>query len=212
MIDIDSRTIEQVISETGAFPGAAEQALKGAVKEGIKASRTTAMKEIPGRYHIPAHQLKTESRVKTYFSRKQDCMVGEVSFAGRNIPLYYFRITPYTPGVDPDKPPVPVHMGGSGWRMMKPGRTVYAAVYRQNSPKKISNAFIAQFQNGHLGVFERTGGTTGSGRESLQELRGPSIAKMTASPDIQEQLGRITEEKFRENLTVQIEKIIQNWK
>lgn len=144
-------------------------------------------------------------------------MVGEVSFAGRNIPLYYFKITPYTPGADSGKPPVPVNLGkegsnGSKWRMLRPGRTVYAAVYRQNSPKKISNAFIAQFQNGHLGVFERTGGTTGSGRESLQELRGPSIAKMTASPDIQEQLGRITEEKFRENLTVQIEKIIQNWK
>lgn len=212
MIDIDSRTIEQVISEIGAFPGAAEQALKGAVKEGIKASRTTAMKEIPGRYHIPAHQLKTESRVKTYFSHKQNSMVGEISFAGRNIPLYYFKITPYAPGADTGKQPVPVNVGGSEWRMLRPGRTVYAAVYRQNSPKKLSDAFIARFQSGHLGVFERTGGTTGSGRESLRELRGPSIAKMAAAPEIQEQIETVTEEKFRENLTVQIEKIIQNWK
>ena len=84
--------------------------------------------------------------------------------------------------------------------MVHPGAAAYGHVLKSTSPKQFQNAFVAKMANGHIGIFERTGGMTGNDLDEIEELYGPSVPQMLGNQEVAEQLTGEAMESFEKNL------------
>ena len=83
---------------------------------------------------------------------------------------------------------------------------------RSTSPKKFEDAFVARFRSGHVGIFERTGGVTASGRDEIRELMGSSIPQMIGSDEVTEALSNDAGLEFDKRMTHEVDAILNGWR
>ena len=70
---------------------------------------------------------------------------------------------------------------------------------------------MARMESGHVGIFERDGGETRSGGDSVSEVMGSSVPGMLGSKDVSEKLGQEAMEKFEERLEHEILARLNGW-
>jgi hypothetical protein len=66
-------------------------------------------------------------------------------------------------------------------------------------------------KSGHVGIFERTGGVSSTGSDSIRELMGSSIPQMLGNPEVQQKLTNEAIAKFDERLDHEVQRILNGW-
>jgi hypothetical protein len=184
--------MQQVISQQEKFRIAAERA----INRGVEAARTEASREIRKRYDITDANIRADRNIKLKKAiASGDEIVGEISFAGRKIPLYRFHPNPKSRQYTRE-----FVNGVSGWRKTS---AVKAADVKGKMQAR-DNAFIATFQSGHTGIFRRTKGTTSSGKAKLREYWGFAVADMLDYQEAREAILQKATETVQKRLDHEI--------
>ena len=196
--------LEQAERLLEGIPDGIERALSGAIRRATAHMQSVSKKAVRERYAISAANIRAEESVTVAYTY-QNGVQAYVHFAGNRIPLYRFDgARPAQPTYDTSRL-VPVMLGtdadGEGkWRMVHPGAAAYGHVLKSTSPKQFQNAFVAKMANGHIGIFEHTGGMTGNDLDEIEELYGPSVPQMLGNQEVAEQLTGEAMESFEKNL------------
>ena len=80
---------------------------------------------------------------------------------------------------------------------------------KRTAPTRFGHAFVAAMKSGHVGIFERTGGSTSSGGDAIRELMGSSVPQMLGSQTVTEALTREAMDYFETRLEHEIARILQ---
>ena len=82
------------------------------------------------------------------------------------------------------------------FRVRQKAKGVQVRVLRSSGGKVIPGTFLATMRSGHEGVFQRIDKVTGSGRQAISELSGPSPAELIASTKIFPRLRKKIQEEL----------------
>lgn len=210
--EVGSQSLDRAEKMLAGFPGGMDKAIKSAMARSLSHLRTSSIKEIRKVYAISAVALRTEENIKTKYSYHPGAGIsGYVLFSGRKIPLYrYDGTSPVQPTQDTSKN-INALINGQ-WRKTHPGVTAAGHQKVSTSPTRFEDAFVARMPNGHVGIFERTGGATSTGNDALQELMGSSVPQMVGNDEVQQALVDETMKKFDERLEHEINAIINGWR
>ena len=130
------------------IPGGMEKAVRSAMARSVSHLRTSSVKAVRERYDIAAADVRANENVTVRYSY-HDGVQASILFAGRKIPLHRYG------GAAP-KYPVPGN----------PNAPAFGHQLKSTSPERFHNAFVARMPvSGHVGLFERTGGKTSTGKE-----------------------------------------------
>ena len=191
------------------IPNGVEKAVKSAMPRATSHLRTNASKEIRKRYAISAANLRTDENVKVSYSYGNGVQA-RVFFAGEKIPLFrYNGSSPSAPSFDQRRTVNAIVSGG--WRKVHPGVAGSGHQLVSTAPERFENAFVARFSSGHIGIFERTGGETASGKAEIKEIMGSAIPQMLGNEEVAEQLAAGAMEKFEERLDHEVLRILNGW-
>lgn len=209
---VGKNSLERAELLLAGFPGAVDKALRSAISRTAQRVRSQSAKRIQERYAISAANLRMEENAKVSYSYSPgEGMEASILFRGRKIPLHrYDGASPAGPTYDRSSK-VPVHTS-SGWIMASPGVQASGHQLRSTSPKKFEDAFVARFRSGHVGIFERTGGVTASGRDEIRELMGSSIPQMIGSDEVTEALSNDAGLEFDKRMTHEVDAILNGWR
>jgi hypothetical protein len=197
-VEIDEGQINHVNKMLYTMPEKARAVFKNAITRGLQAGETQARREVRERYAISNKNLMEYSSVRLNHTEAMGSdVVGSILFAGGKIPLYKFHPQPkerkYTNRFV---------NGKSGWRITTP---VSAEDARASGMHRLSRGFIATFQSGHKGIFQRTNGKTKSGKERIKEYYGFSLPDMLDFPEAREnveaRMEEITSKRIDQELT-----------
>lgn len=106
---------------------------------------------------------------------------------------------------------LPVLLNGH-WKMVHPGVTAAGHQLKGTSPKTLEGTFVARFSSGHIGIFERTGGSSASGGDAIREIMGSSLPQMVGNEAVLESLSESVRDKFDERLTHEVDAILNGWR
>lgn len=196
------------------IPGGLDKAIKSAMARSLSHLRTSSTKEIRKVYAISAAALRAEENIKTkYTYQPGQGISGYVLFSGKRIPLYrYDGSSPVQPTKDTSKKYGVVtgeNASGEGiWKFLYPGVAAAGHVLKSTSPYRFDSAFVARMRNGHVGIFERTGGMTSNSKDELEELFGPSVPQMVGNEAVQQALVEEAMKKFDERLSHEVDVIL----
>lgn len=185
-------------------PNGIEKAVGSAINRATAHLRSASTKAARERYAISAANLRAEETVSVAYTY-QNGVQAYVHFSGKRIPLYRFDgARPAQPTYDTNRW-VPVMLGmradGEGkWRLVHPGTSAFGHVLKSTSPHQFQFAFVAKMNNGHIGIFERTGGMTSNSKDELEELYGPSVPQMLGNQEVAEKLTDEAMKSFEKNL------------
>lgn len=214
------------------IPGGIEKATKSAMRSAERTLRRNSTKIIRERYDITAQNIRTARNVSVQYSFGQGVQA-TVRFAGTRIPLIRFGgAYPQVPTPDTSKRvPVPVEVSLRGgvtekrMRLVHPGVPAKGHVLKSTNPTQFQTAFTARMKSqtgtSHIGIFERTGGATGtmlsSGKmlystDELRELFGPSVAQMVGNQGVAEKLTDEAYKSFESELDKAVYRILTGWR
>ena len=189
--------------------GGIDKAVKSAMARAVSHLRPNSTKAIRERYAISAANLRAEENVKVRYTY-QSGVQAFVTFAGHKIPLHrYDGAAPAQP--TPNTSEWVKALVAGKWRRVHPGLTASGHQLKSTSPKQFQDAFTARMKSGHVGIFERTGGSTAEGGDAIKELMGSSVPQMLGSPGVAEQLAHESMEKFEERLDHEVLRILNGW-
>lgn len=210
--EVGGKSLDRAEKMLAGFPGGLDKAVKSAMSRSLSHLRTNSTKEIRKIYAISAAALRTEENIKSrYTYRPGTGISGYVLFSGHKIPLYrYDGTSPVQPTQDASKT-INALINGQ-WRQTHPGVAASGHQKASTSPAHFENAFVARMKSGHVGIFERTGGATSTGKDALSELMGSSVPQMVGNEDVQRTLMDETMKKFDERLDHEINAIINGWR
>ena len=77
----------------------------------------------------------------------------------------------------------PVMVKGA-WTMQYQGVAARGHQFQDTGPTQFMDAFVAQMKSGHIGIFERTGGSTSEGSDAIREIMGSSVAQMVGNQQV----------------------------
>lgn len=178
--------------------GGLDKALRNAMDRAASHLRTNSTKAIRERYAISAANIRANQNVKVRYSY-QNGVQAVVTFHGRKIPLYrYDGAAPAQPTQDTGKIVGVMIKGEKKW--VHPGIAAQGHQFKETSPTRYRDAFVARMESGHVGIFERTGGVAQDGSDEIQEVMGSSVPQMLGSPEVEERLAEEAMDKFRERL------------
>jgi hypothetical protein len=156
------------------------------------------VKAIPKVYAISAADLRASGSIKSRRRAVSGGVIGEVSFAGANIPLARFHVAP--------KRPTPLESDRISAGVLKGTNTPF------------SNAFVAIMESGHVGVFARDPGSYMKSRggktkhsESISEFYAPSVAAMAANAGITEETAKTAIDVFNQRMEHEIDRILAGY-
>lgn len=206
--EVGSQSLDRAEKMLAGFPGGLDKAIKSAMARSLSHLRTSSIKEIRKVYAISAAALRTEKNIKTKYTYHPGAGIsGYVLFSGRKIPLYrYDGTSPVQPTQDTSKN-INALINGQ-WRKTHPGVTAAGHQKVSTSPTRFEDAFVARMPNGHVGIFERTGGATSTGNDALEELMGSSVPQMVGNDEVQQALVDETMKKFDERLSHEVDVIL----
>lgn len=183
MIEISAETVNRVEGILQGVPKGAERALSNAINRGLSRIKTTAKKRVKEVYTVDSRALSAASNITIRRASTND-LAGFVSFAGRKIPLYKFKVTPKTAGTK---------------------KRVQASVMKGGGAT-FESAFIADMRNG-TGVFERET----KKRLPVHELMGLSAAQMVGNQKVLEGIGEEAQDLINERLEHEIDRILNGY-
>lgn len=190
--DTGKDSLERAEKLLEGIPGGVDKAIRSAMARSVSHLRTGSTGAVRQRYDITAANLRADENVSVRYTYGEGIQAS-VTFAGRRIPLYRFN------GSAPKQPA---------------GRVpAYAHVLKSTSPERFLNAFVARMPPLalHIGIFERTGAKTSSGKDQIRELFGPSVPQMLGSKEVEERLSKEAMEKFEERLDHEINAVLNGW-
>ena len=214
------------------IPGGVEKAMKSAMRSAERTLRKNSTKTIRERYDITAQNIRSERNVSVHYSYGKGVQA-TIRFAGTRIPLIRFGgAYPQVPTPDTSqRVPVPVKVSlrggitGKEMRLVHPGIPAKGHVLKSTKPTQFQTAFTARMKSqtgtSHIGIFERTGGATGtmlsSGKmfyfnDELRELFGPSVAQMVGNQQVAQRLTERAYETFETELDKAVYRILTGWR
>ena len=180
-VQIDAETMERVEAMLAEVPRGAERAFSNAINRGLSKLKTGALREVKRVYTVQSSALNAATNTTVKKASTGD-LAGYVQFAGYEIPLYKFNVTPKKPGTGKQVSATMKHGGG--------------AVY--------DDAFIAEMKNGHIGVFRR------ETRKHLpiSEYMGLSAAHMVGETAVAEKVQEEAQKTVEERVMHEVERIL----
>ncbi len=200
------QTLERAEKLLAGIPGGAEKAVRNAMRRAVSSLRSKSSKAVQERYDISASNLRLNDNVKARYSY-QNGIMATVVFAGRKIPLYRYGGAGPRGDLRDASRYVRAIINGQ-WRTVHPGVPARGHIFKATSPYTFRNAFAAGMKSGHLGIFERTGGATGSDSDEIKELMGLSVPQMIGNEQVSERLAEEVRQKFEERLDHEIERVL----
>lgn len=201
-------TAAKVQKLMSGIPNGITRASKSAAQRAAAYMRTNSAKAIRERYAIPAADIKANERVSVSYSYANGVQVF-INFAGKKISLSRYNGSSKAPAKDVDRL-VRARVSG-GWRMVHPSMPASGHQLISTSPTTFQNAFVARMRSGHVAIFERTGGATGSGGDEIKSLMGTAPPQMLGNETVTKKLTKATAEKFEERLEHEILRILNGW-
>lgn len=209
IVSVDGKSIDDAVRILAGIEGGAERALKSAAARAGQYLQTHSGRVIRERYAISQSALRANENVHIKYSFQNGVQL-EIKFAGHKIPLYRFNGTnPLMPTKDVTKR-VSAIMNGF-WKQTSPSIPSSAHVLKSTSPTKFDNVFTARMNSGHIGLFERTGGSTSTGSDAIRELMGLAIPQMLGSDEVTEKLANKTAAKFEERMDIEVNRILNGF-
>lgn len=206
----DSGKLEQAAKLLAGIDGGIQKALKSAATRSTSHLRTQSTKAIRERYAISQKNLRANENIRVSYTY-QNGVTARVTFAGNKIPLYRYDGTrPSQPKYDTSQA-IMVHTA-NGWKRVHPGIPAAAHQLKGGGVKTFNDAVVLRMKSGHVGIFERTGGTTSTGADQLRELMGSSVPQMLGNEKVQEDLAKSTMDKFDERLDHEVLAILNGWR
>lgn len=189
--------------------GGVNKAVKSAMSRSTSYLRANSAKAIRERYAISIANIRADENVTVRYTY-QNGVQALILFAGKRIPLYrYDGAAPAQPTKDTSKR-VEVMIGGEK-KWVHPSIAAQGHQFKSTSPTRFRYAFTAQMESGHVGIFERNGGTTDTGGAAITELMGSSVPQMLGSTEVSEKLAHDSMNKFEERLDHEILRILNGW-
>ena len=177
------------------IPGGMEKAVRSAMVRSVSHLRTSSVKAVREHYDIAAADVRANETITVRYSC-HDGIQASLTFAGHKLPLHRYG------GAAP-KYPVPGN----------PNAPAFGHQLKSTSPERFHNAFVARMPvSGHVGLFERTGGKTSTGKDEIQEIMGSSVPQMLGSPEVEERLARESAETFEDRLDHEINAFLNGWR
>ena len=96
-VQIDAGTMERVEAMLAQVPKGAERAFSNAINRGLSKVKTGAFREVKRVYTVQSSALSGATSTNIKKASTGD-LAGHVHFAGYEIPLYKFNVTPKKPG------------------------------------------------------------------------------------------------------------------
>lgn len=204
MIEITNEQIERVNLILSGVPNGAEKAITSVIQRATSTVRSEVVKGITGVYAISRQNIRAETTIKVRTRKADGGVVGTVSFAGYKLPLYRFNVSPTLPVKTGENTPVKTE---NGWRMLPKSQQVKAAVKRSSPQTPFIDAFIAEMNNGHTGMFERDG----TARLPIFEKMGLSVPQMAANSVVLEQVEEKAQEVINKRIEHEITRILNGY-
>ena len=203
--------IERAKALLAGIPGGVDKAMKASMSRTVNRLRRESNQAIREKYDITDTGIRAEKNVRVHYSY-QNGVQATVTFSGRKIPLYRFGgAYPKVPTQDIAAGRKPVMVKGA-WTMQYQGVAARGHQFQDTSPTQFMDAFVAQMKSGHIGIFERTGGSTSEGRDAIREIMGASVAQMVGNQQVAQRLTERAYETFETELDKAVYRILTGWR
>lgn len=203
--------IERAKALLSTIPDGVDKAVKAAMSRTVQKLRSESNKAIQEKYDITDAGIRTEKNVRIRYSY-QNGVQATVTFSGRKIPLHRFGgAYPKVPTQDIAAGRKPVMVKGA-WTMQYQGVAARGHQFQDTSPTQFMDAFVAQMKSGHIGIFERTGGSTSEGSDAIREIMGSSVAQMVGNQQVAQRLTEGAYETFETELDKAVYRILTGWR
>lgn len=183
-VTIDAETMERVQTMLAQVPKGAERAFSNAINRGLSKIKTGAFKEVKRVYTVQSRALSDATSTNVKKASTGD-LAGHVHFAGYEIPLYKFNVTP--------------KKAGTGKQVRATMKRGGGAVY--------DSAFIAEMRSGHIGVFHRETRK----RLPISEYMGLSAAHMVGEAAVADKLQEEAQKTVDERVWHEVERILNGY-
>ena len=203
--------IERAKTLLAGIPGGVDKAAKAAMSRTVDRLRRGSNQAIREKYDISDEGIRAEKNVRVRYSF-QNGVQATVTFSGRKIPLYRFGgAYPKVPTQDIAAGKKPVMVKGA-WTMQYQGMAARGHQFKGTGPTQFMDAFVAQMKSGHIGIFERTGGSTSEGSDAIREIMGSSVAQMVGNQQVAQRLTEGAYKTFETELDKAVYRILTGWR
>jgi len=203
--------IERAKALLAGIPDGVDKAVKASMSRAVQKLRSRSNKAIQEKYDISDAGIRTEKNVRVRYSY-QNGVQAVVTFSGRKIPLYRFGGSyPKVPTQDIAEGRKPVMVKGA-WTMQYQGMAARGHQFQDTGPTQFMDAFVAQMKSGHIGIFERTGGSTSEGSDAIREIMGGSVAQMVGRQEVAQKLTEEAYQTFETELDKAVYRILAGWR
>lgn len=203
--------IERAKALLAGIPGGVDKAMKASMSRTVDKLRRESNQAIREKYDITDAGIRSEKNVRVRYSY-QNGVQATVTFSGRKIPLYRFGgAYPKVPTQDIAAGKKPVMVKGA-WTMQYQGVAARGHQFQDTGPTQFMDAFVAQMKPGHIGIFERTGGSTSKGSDAIREIMGSSVAQMVGNQQVAQGLTERAYETFETELDKAVYRILTGWR
>jgi hypothetical protein len=200
---VSALTLEKAEVLLRGVSGGTTKAVKSAMQRAVSKLKTSTSKAVRERYAISASVAKTSPSIRYTIG---DGVSVEIAWKGGKIQLSKFQGSSTSPSWDMSRL-VAIPKKGS-WVQVHPGKEAKAHVLTSTGAQTLTNTFVARFQSGHAGIFERTGGTTSTGAEKITEKMGLSVPQMVGNDQVYEGISAETMETLDERLNHEILRLL----
>ena len=203
--------IERAKALLAGIQGGVDKAMKASMSRTVDKLRRESNQAIREKYDITDAGIRSEKNVRVRYSY-QNGVQATVTFSGRKIPLYRFGgAYPQVPTQDIAAGKKPVMVKGA-WTMQYQGVAPRGHQFQDTGPTQFMDAFVAQMKSGHIGIFERTGGSTSEGSDAIREIMGSSVAQMVGNQQVAQGLTERAYETFETELDKAVYRILTGWR
>lgn len=203
--------IERAKALLAGIQGGVDKAMKASMSRTVDRLRRESNQAIREKYDITDAGIRSEKNVRVRYSY-QNGVQATVTFSGRKIPLYRFGgAYPKVPTQDIAAGKKPVMVKGA-WTMQYQGVAARGHQFQDTGPTQFMDAFVAQMKPGHIGIFERTGGSTSEGSDAIREIMGSSVAQMVGNQQVAQGLTERAYETFETELDKAVYRILTGWR
>lgn len=206
IVESGSKSLDRAAKVLAGIPDGFQKATQSAAHRAMSTLKSDAGKAVRERYDISQGNAMNDATISISYSYGSGTRV-EATFLGSKIPLYkYGGASPKAPQYDTSRL-IPIMIGGQ-WRMAHPGTPAFGHQLTSTGPVRFNHAFTARMSSGHVGIFEKDGGATSGGGDSISEIMGSSLPQMVGHDEVTEKLEKPVREKFEERLDHEISRIL----
>lgn len=205
---MDQGQLDRAEKLLAGIPNGMQRAMKAAMTRAVSHLRASTAKAIQQRYDISAGNIRANENVTVRYTY-QDGVQAFVNFWGDKIPLFrYGGASPGAPAYSDDRVPMLIH---GKWRLGHPGLPAHGHQLKSTAPALFEHAFVARMGSGHTGIFQRDGGKTRTGGDSISEVMGSSVPTMLGSREVEKHLAEETGKVAMERLEHETVRLLNGW-